>query len=80
VRISVTDTGPGVGADGVDQIFEPFVTSKIHGLGLGLAICRSIVSAHDGKVWAQNDPNGGATFHLELPLAKAALPAAAVHS
>ncbi len=52
----------------MDRVFEPFVTSKQGGLGLGLAICRSIVKAHRGRLWAVNNPSGGATFHLALPL------------
>jgi two-component system sensor kinase FixL len=67
VRISVSDTGPGVPADRGEQIFEPFVTSKPRRLGLGLAICRSIVSAHDGSLWVESQPDRGATFFFSLP-------------
>ena len=55
----------------MERVFEPFVTSKQGGLGLGLAICRSIVKAHRGRLWAVNNPLGGATFHLALPLGTA---------
>jgi len=68
VRITVSDTGPGVHHDHVERIFEPFVTSKVQGLGLGLAICRSIVSAHEGRLWVENNSEHGATFHLVLPV------------
>jgi PAS domain S-box-containing protein len=67
VRISVSDRGTGIAGDSVEAVFEPFVTSKEHGLGLGLAICRSIVNAHGGRMWAVNNPDRGATFHLLLP-------------
>jgi PAS domain S-box-containing protein len=69
VRISVSDRGTGIAGDSVESVFEPFVTSKEHGLGLGLAICRSIVNAHGGRMWAVNNPERGATFHLLLPQA-----------
>jgi signal transduction histidine kinase len=79
VRVSVRDSGPGVSADRLEQIFEPFVTSKPKRLGLGLAICRSIVAAHDGSLWAENSPEGGTVFTFSLPAAKAGNPEAAVH-
>ena len=58
VFVSVRDSGPGIPADRIDQIFEPFVTSKAGGLGLGLTICRSIVDAHGGRLWADNNAEG----------------------
>jgi len=67
VRVTVCDTGPGVAGDQLERVFEPFVTSKTQGLGLGLAVCRSIVTAHEGRLWAENNPDGGASFCFELP-------------
>jgi len=75
VRVSVSDRGTGIAGDSVDAVFEPFVTSKEHGVGLGLAICRSIVNAHGGRMWAVNNPDRGATFHLLLPQAQITTPA-----
>ena len=66
VRISVSDTGCGLPPD-AERIFQPFYTTKKHGLGLGLPICRSIVTAHNGLLWAEDGAAGGAVFHLELP-------------
>ena len=71
VRLSITDCGPGIRANPVDAVFEPFYTSKAHGLGLGLSICRSIVAAHGGRMWAVNNKGRGATFHVLLPAAEA---------
>jgi signal transduction histidine kinase len=68
VRFSVSDSGPGVAAGELEKVFEPFFTSKAHGLGLGLAVCRSIITAHEGKLWAANNPERGATFHFTLPV------------
>ncbi len=62
VRVAVTDNGTGVPSDQFERIFEPFVTSKPQGLGLGLAICRSIMNVHDGRLWVENNPHGGASF------------------
>jgi len=66
VRISVADQGTGIPEGNEERVFEPFFTSKRHGLGLGLAICRTIVSAHGGRLWAVNNTERGATFHLVL--------------
>lgn len=68
VRLSVRDLGCGIAPGDLDRIFEPFVTTKKEGLGLGLAICRSIVQAHDGHLWADNVADGGAILHLSLPV------------
>lgn len=66
VRISISDNGTGIATEPIDDVFQPFVTSKRNGLGLGLAICRSIVDAHGGKMWAVNNRERGATFHVLL--------------
>ena len=67
VEISVSDTGKGIPADVLPKLFEKFFTTKEDGLGLGLAISRSIVEAHAGRIWAEDHPGGGATFRLSLP-------------
>jgi len=67
VEVCVVDHGLGIPATDLERIFEPFVTTKTQGLGLGLAICRSIVEAHGGRVWATNNAERGATLHCELP-------------
>ena len=64
IRCSVTDRGPGIAVQDLEQIFEPFVTSKDDRLGLGLAICRSIIEAHGGSLWAENASDCGAIFHF----------------
>jgi C4-dicarboxylate-specific signal transduction histidine kinase len=76
VRLSVGDNGTGISAEQLDVVFEPFVTSKEHGLGLGLAICRSILEAHGGRMWAVNNAGRGATFHVSLPTAAVPAPEA----
>jgi two-component system sensor kinase FixL len=68
--MAVRDCGPGISATRPEQIFEPFYTTKAHGLGLGLTICRSIISAHGGRLWAVNNEEGGATVIVELPVSK----------
>jgi two-component system sensor kinase FixL len=65
-EITVSDNGPGFQA-GTDHIFEPFVTTKANGLGMGLSISRSIIDAHGGRLEAVQEPDGGATFHITLP-------------
>lgn len=69
VRIAVHDRGTGIASGSLESVFEPFVTSKKHGLGLGLAICRSIVRSHGGNMWASNNPDRGATIVVSLPIA-----------
>jgi C4-dicarboxylate-specific signal transduction histidine kinase len=67
VELSVHDSGPGIAVRDLDRIFEPFFTTKHDGLGMGLTISRSIIQAHGGKIWAENEPPGGATFRMRLP-------------
>lgn len=67
VRLCVRDEGCGLPA-AVEKLFEPFFTTKPHGLGMGLAICRSIVASHGGRLWTEPHAERGAVFHLELPV------------
>jgi two-component system sensor kinase FixL len=67
VRVSVSDMGHGIPADKLEHVFEPFFTTKTNGLGLGLAVCRTIISAQGGRLWAANNTERGATFHFTLP-------------
>ena len=71
VEISVTDTGPGLAPEVAARLFEPFVTTKPEGMGIGLSICRSIVDAHGGRLWTSVPEGGGAAFHVGLPAAAA---------
>jgi PAS domain S-box-containing protein len=68
VEVSVTDSGSGIAPDELPRLFESFYTTKENGMGLGLAIARSIVNAHGGEIVAENNREGGATFRFELPL------------
>ena len=67
VRVSVEDYGPGLGNRDSEELFKAFETTKPTGLGMGLSIARSIVEAHDGRIWAENNSDQGATFHFTLP-------------
>lgn len=67
VMITVSDTGPGLRPDIADRLFQPFVTSKRTGMGVGLSICRTIVEAHGGRIWAEGNPGGGASFSFTIP-------------
>jgi PAS domain S-box-containing protein len=67
VLVSVSDTGVGLPPQLAEQIFDPFFTTKPHGTGMGLRISRSILGSHGGRLWAQNSPGRGATFHFNLP-------------
>jgi signal transduction histidine kinase len=64
---SVSDTGPGLSSGSIDQIFSAFFTTKPQGSGMGLAISRSIVDSHGGRLWATVNDGHGATFHFTLP-------------
>ena len=64
--VSVTDTGPGIAASALDTMFEPFSSSRPGGLGMGLSISRSIIEAHEGKIWGENRPDGGAVVAFGL--------------
>jgi two-component system sensor kinase FixL len=66
VRISVADTGTGLDPDVAKRLFQPFVTSKPRGMGVGLSICRTIVEAHGGRIWAEPNPQGGTVFSFTL--------------
>lgn len=68
LSFDLRDTGPGILADDLARIFEGFFTTKEAGMGIGLAICRSIIAEHGGSITASNNPQGGAQFHFEIPV------------
>jgi PAS domain S-box-containing protein len=68
VLVSVTDCGVGISAENADRLFNPFFTTKSGGMGMGLSICRSIMEAHDGRLWAAANVPHGATFQFTLPV------------
>jgi two-component system sensor kinase FixL len=68
IRVAVRDRGTGLRGDTMDKIFQPFYTTKPHGLGMGLSICRSIIEAQGGRLWAENNPGRGATFYFTIPV------------
>ena len=70
VTVSVSDTGPGIDPEIRAQLFQPFVTTKPEGMGVGLSISRTIIDAHGGKLWVDDNPQGGATFRFSLPVAQ----------
>ncbi|MET3108553.1 signal transduction histidine kinase [Oxalobacteraceae bacterium GrIS 2.11] len=69
LQVSVSDQGSGIAAEALPKIFDPFFTSKDRGMGLGLSICKNIVDANSGRIWAENKPDGGAIVHVSFPLA-----------
>ncbi|HVC61543.1 MAG TPA: PAS domain S-box protein [Acetobacteraceae bacterium] len=70
VVVSVADTGSGIPAAIEAQLFQPFVTTKSAGMGIGLSVCRSIVEAHGGRLWVEPNPGGGSVFRFTLPVAE----------
>ena len=69
-EVAIADSGPGIPADKLQGVFEPFVTTKAHGMGMGLSIARTIIEAHNGTISADNQAKGGAVFRIRLPLRK----------
>ena len=67
-ELSVSDHGPGIPADKLKDVFEPFYTTKPEGMGVGLSIARSLAEAHNGQISAVNEPGGGAVFRVRLPI------------
>jgi len=67
VHVAVRDRGTGLDPEALENVFLPFYTTKPEGLGVGLSICRTIIQDHGGRLWAENNTDGGATFHFELP-------------
>jgi two-component system sensor kinase FixL len=72
VEIAVSDTGTGIPADKLAHVFDPFFTTKLNGMGMGLPISHTIIEAHGGRFWAENNDSGGATFRFTLPIAEEA--------
>lgn len=70
VEISLADSGPGLPQEVVERLFQPFVSTKTSGMGVGLSICHSIISQHGGRIWAEPNPGGGTVFHFTLPAAE----------
>jgi len=70
VELAVADTGPGISEEIAAKLFQPFVTTKPHGMGVGLSISRTIVEAHGGTIWVEANEGGGAVFRFTLPAAK----------
>jgi two-component system sensor kinase FixL len=68
VEVAISDRGHGIAPDQLRTIFQPFVTTKSDGLGVGLSISRTIVEAHGGRIAAENNPDGGATVRFSLPV------------
>jgi signal transduction histidine kinase len=67
-EVSISDSGPGIPADRLGRVFDPFFTTKNDGMGMGLSIARTIVEAHGGRIWVENEIHGGAIFRVSLPL------------
>jgi two-component system, LuxR family, sensor kinase FixL len=68
VEVAVIDSGHGIQPDKLPRLFEPFYTTKPNGMGMGLSIARTIIEAHRGRIWAENNAAGGAVFRIHLPV------------
>jgi two-component system sensor kinase FixL len=75
LQISVVDNGPGLPDEVTDKLFQPFVSTKKTGMGIGLSICHTIITAHDGHLWSEPNPEGGTILRFTLPIASALDPA-----
>jgi two-component system, LuxR family, sensor kinase FixL len=71
VEISLADTGPGLPPEVAERLFQPFISTKQNGMGVGLSICQTIIAQHQGRIWADANPGGGTIFHFTLPVAQA---------
>ena len=69
-EVAISDAGPGIPPDKLKEVFEPFFTTKAQGMGIGLSIARTIVEAHNGQIFAENQTGGGAIFRIQLPLSR----------
>ncbi len=67
--VSVADSGPGLDPLIAERLFQPFVTSKAHGMGIGLSISRTIIEAHGGRIWTEANPGGGVVFCFSVRMA-----------
>ena len=68
IEIAITDSGPGLSFEALAKMFDPFFSSKPNHIGMGLTISRSLVEAHRGRLWATQNSDRGATFHIALPV------------
>jgi two-component system sensor kinase FixL len=69
-EVTISDSGPGLSESEMGQMFQPFITTKDRGMGLGLTISQSIINAHGGRLWATRNAGAGISFHFQLPLAE----------
>jgi signal transduction histidine kinase len=68
VEVAISDMGPGIPAESMARVFDAFFTTKPGGLGMGLSICRSIIEAHDNKLWVESNSHAGVTFKFRLAI------------
>ena len=68
LQVSVVDSGPGISEEVRDRLFKPFVSDKVHGMGMGLSICRGIVEAHGGRLWLEANASVGSVFRFNIPM------------